>query len=88
MIDISFKLISAAHPYEQFNIVVRCNVAQVSVSVPESPCMVHFGASVPETYYTNNQPLSASQTFFSKVISVSYIFPHPFRERFDAKWMQ
>ena len=81
MIDISFKLISAAHPYEQFNIVVRCNVAQVSV--PESPCMVHFGASsVPETYYTNNQPLSASQTFFSKVISVSYIFPYPFREHF------
>ena len=85
MIYISFKLISAVHPYEQFNIVVRCNVAQVSVSVPESPCMVHFGASVPETYYTNNQPrsaLSASQTFFSKVISVSYIFQYPFREHF------
>ena len=85
MIDISFKLISAAHPYEQFNIVVRCNVAQVSVSVPESPCMVHFGASVPETYYTNNQPrsaLSASQTFFSKVISISYIISISFQRTY------
>ena len=34
MIDISFKFIPAAHPYEQYNIVVRRNVAQVSV--PES----------------------------------------------------
>ena len=59
MIDISFKLISAAHPYEKYNIVVRRNVAQVSV--PESPCMVH------ETYYTQHKPtatLSQPNVFF------------------------
>ena len=79
MIDISFKLISAAHPYEQFNIVVRCNVAQVSVSVPESPCMVH------ETYYTQHKPTATR--FFSKVISISCI--HILSENvLDAKWMQ
>ena len=65
MIDISFKLISAAHPYEQYNIVVRRNVAQVSV--PESPCMVH------ETYYTQHKPTTLSQpnVFLVKL----YLYP-------------
>ena len=79
MIDISFKLISAVHPYEQFNIVVRSGIT-LHRCLSESPgCMVHQFGKLTTLNITSNHS--------QPVIFISYI--HILSENvIDAKWMQ